>query len=127
MLEIAMSKPNSGVFQKDIARNQSISNKYLDQIIHALKASNLVSNTKGKRSGYILTRKPSEITVYDIHMAFESGICLIECLSDNYHCDRSEGCLTKGFWGGLNNMISDYFKSVTLDDLVNKRITIENS
>jgi len=125
MLEIAMNDSKSGVFQKDIAKNQSISNKYLDHIIHALKASNLISNSKGKKSGYILTRKPVDITVFDIHNAFESGICLVECLSGNYSCDRSKGCLTKGFWGELNNLISDYFKSVTLDDLINKKITLE--
>jgi len=125
MLEIAMSNSTSGVFQKDISKNQAISNKYLDHIIHALKASNLISNTKGKKSGYMLTRQPSEITVFDIHNAFEPGICLVECLSGNYRCDRSKGCLTKGFWGKLNNLITDYFKSITLDDLIRKRITIE--
>jgi Rrf2 family protein len=125
LLEIAMSGSKSGVFQKDIAKNQSISNKYLDHIIHALKASNLISNSKGKKSGYILTRKPSTITVFDIHNAFESGICLVECLSGNYNCDRKKACLTKGFWAKLNNLITDYFKSVTLDDLMNKKITLE--
>ncbi len=126
MLEIAMNGSNSGVFQKDISKNQEISNKYLDHIIHALKTSQLISNAKGKKSGYILTRKPSEITIFDIHNAFEPGICLIECLSGNYECNRREGCLTVGFWGQLNNMIIDYFKSVTLDDLIHKRITIED-
>ena len=125
MLEIAMNDSKSGIFQKDIAKNQSISNKYLDHIVHALKASNLISNSKGKKSGYILTRKPVDITVFDIHNAFESGICLVECLSGNYNCDLKKGCLTKGFWGELNNLIADYFKSVTLDDLINKKITLE--
>jgi len=122
MLEIAMRNSTSGVFQKDISNSQSISNKYLDHIIHALKASNLISNAKGKKSGYILTRKPTEITIFDIHNAFEPGICVIECLSGNYRCDRSKGCLTKGFWGELNNLIVDYFKSVTLEDLIDKKL-----
>ena len=126
MLEIAMNNSNKGIFQKDIAKNQEISNKYLDHIIQALKTSNLISNSKGKKSGYILTRKPSEITILDIHNAFESGICLVECLSGNYHCDREIGCLTKGFWGNLNNLILDYFRSITLDDLKNKKISLEN-
>ena len=32
-----------------------------------------------------------------------------------------------GFWGQLNNLIVNYFKSVTLDDLINKRITVEDN
>jgi len=122
-----MNDLETGIYQKDISKNQEISNKYLDHIIHALKTSQLICNVKGKKSGYILTRKPSEITLFDIHKAFEPGICLIECLSDTYKCKRHEGCLTIGFWDQLNNLIVNFFKSVTLEDLINKKITIEDN
>jgi Rrf2 family protein len=125
MIEIALNDPDKGVFQKDISKNQEISNKYLDHIIYALKTSQLVTNLKGKKSGYILTRRPSEITIYDIHCAFEPGICIIECQADNFQCSRAEGCRTRGFWGGLNNMIVDYFKSITLQDLLENKLKIE--
>jgi len=127
MLEIAQNTSNSGVYQKDISKNQEISNKYLDHIIHALKTSKLISNLKGKKSGYVLTRKPSEITLFDIHNAFEPGICLIECLSGNYNCNRKENCRTAGFWGQLNNLIINFFKSVTLEDLLKEKISVEDN
>jgi Rrf2 family protein len=126
MIEIAQSDSSKGVFQKEIASSQALSNKYLDHIIHALKASRLIRNVKGKKSGYLLTRSPEEITVFDIHLAFEPGICLVECLYGNFSCAMSEQCLTKGFWGHLNNLIISYFKSVTLADLINQRINIED-
>jgi Rrf2 family transcriptional regulator, iron-sulfur cluster assembly transcription factor len=126
MLEIASSKPDSGIFQKDIARNQDISNKYLDHIIHELKASQLIRNVKGKKSGYMLTRKPSEISLYDIHNAFEPGICIIECQSGNYECKRQTGCLAVGFWKNLNDLIVGYFKSVTIDDLIRNKVKTLN-
>jgi Rrf2 family protein len=127
MLEIAQSTlASKGVFQKDIARKQEISVKYLDHIIQALKTSHLITNVKGKKSGYLLARKPAEITIFDIHRAFEPGICLIECLSDSFQCPREEGCQTKGFWGQLNNLIIKHFKSVTLEDLLNGKISVED-
>jgi len=126
MLEIA-SGSGDGIFQKDIAQSQDISNKYLDHIIHALKASKLISNVKGKKSGYKLTRKPSDISLYDIHNAFEPGICIIDCLSGNYECKRQTDCLAVGFWKNLNDLIVDYFKSVTMDDLIRKKIKISNN
>ncbi len=126
MLEIARAENSGGVFQKDIAENQSLSIKYLDHIIQALKTTNLIRNVKGKKSGYILTRRPDKITIFDIHRAFEPGICLVECLSGDYSCDLSDNCLTKGFWGQLNNLIINYFKSVTLSDLMNQRINLED-
>ncbi len=127
MIEIAGAQPDKGVFQKDIAASQSLSIKYLDHIIHALKTARLISNAKGKKSGYILTRKPSEITIFDIHRAFEPGICIVECLSGNYHCDLSEGCRASGFWKQLNSLIYNYFKTVTLDDLIHGRVSFETT
>ncbi len=128
MIEIAQSDAEKkGVFQKDISQNQKISNKYLDHIIQALKTSQLIVNSKGKKSGYILTRKPSEITVYDIHRAFEPGICLIECLAKHFDCPRNDTCMAQGFWGELNNLLINYFKSVTLEDLINRKIMIGES
>lgn len=126
MIEIAGNSPNAGTFQKDISKNQDISNKYLDHIIHALKVAGLISSVRGRKSGYILTRPAEDITVLDIHKAFEPGICVIDCLSNTYDCDREDVCQAKGFWGGLNNQIQNYFKSVTLRDLVENKGMVED-
>jgi Rrf2 family protein len=126
MIEIAKGGPEQGVFQKDIALNQELSLKYLDHIILALKTAHLIRNARGRKSGYILSRNPSEITVFDIHRAFEPGICLVECLSGNFHCNRSDKCQAQGFWGQLNNLVIGYFKSVTLEDLINGKVHVED-
>lgn len=118
MLEIARAKEPFGVFQKDIALNQNLSLKYLDHIIHALKIARLIVNARGRKSGYVLTRSPGEITIYDIHRAFEPGICVVDCIGKDFKCDYSEQCLTQGFWRNLNNLILTYFRSVTLKDLM---------
>ena len=47
MLEIALSESTKGVFQKEIAANQSLSNKYLDHSKHSLKTAALICNVKG--------------------------------------------------------------------------------
>lgn len=126
MMEIAKADKGQGVFQKDIAQNQDISVKYLDQIIHALKVAQLIANIKGKKSGYILTRPAEKITVFDIHNAFEPGICVIDCLSKTVNCDKDGHCAAQGFWGELNKKIIAYFKSVTLNDLAQNPVLINN-
>jgi Rrf2 family protein len=117
VLEIALNDCENGIYQKEISKNQNISYKYLDQILSSLKAAGIVAKAGGRKSGYVLTRKPSEITVYDVHNAFEPGICVIDCMSVNYSCDRENNCALKGFWGDLNNQIISYFKSITIQDL----------
>lgn len=126
MIEIARESTESGIFQKEIAERQDLSNKYLDHIIYALKVAGLITNVKGKKSGYILTRPASEITILDINNAFERGICVIDCIDVNYQCDREKFCSAKQFWQGLNDIILDYFKSTTLSDLLTKQIELED-
>ena len=127
VLEIALNDSENGIYQKEISKNQNISYKYLDQILSALKATGMVTKASGRKSGYVLTRKPSEITVYDIHNAFEPGICVIDCVAVNFSCDRENNCALKGFWGDLNNQIIDYFKSTTIQDLMKKQTNLDDN
>jgi len=124
MVELANDSTGEGVFQKDISTNQEISLKYLDQIINSLKVAGLISNVKGKKSGYVLTRKPSEITIYDIHRAFENDICVIDCMSSNFQCDRMNECTVQPFWKGLNQLVIDYFKNTTLEEVASGKLNI---
>lgn len=126
ILEIAQNECLNGIYQKEIAANQNISYKYLDHIINSLKVAGLVSKSGGARSGYVLTRKPGEITIYDIHNAFEHGICVVDCLSNVYSCKREDFCHSKGFWGELNNLIINYFKAVTVEDLLNDKVKLDD-
>jgi Rrf2 family protein len=127
ILDIALNQNESGVLQKDIAARQEISVKYLDHIIHALKVGGLVTNLRGKKSGYVLTREPSQITIYDIHNAFEPGICVIDCMSHTYMCSLKDKCAARGFWGELNKRITDYFKGITLEDIMKKSVLLEDA
>jgi len=126
VLEIALNSGEMGIYQKEIAKNQSISYKYLDHIMNALKVAGLVTKAAGRKSGYILRRDPSEITIYDIHRAFEPGICVIDCAAPEYECERQNICSLKGFWGELNNQIISYFKSTTIQDLMEKQTKLDD-
>lgn len=98
MIEIASSTESSGMLQKDIAKNQHISLKYLDPIISALKLKGLIANSKGRGSGYRLTRPAEEITMYEIYTAFEQ-ITIIECINNCGFCERSiHDCKAKNYW-----------------------------
>lgn len=118
MVEIALDETDNGVLQKDIAERQKISVKYLDNIIASLKTAGLIVNSRGRKSGYRLSRKPSKIRVLDIYRAFEPDLIVVDCVSDHYKCTLAKTCGVKTFWKGLNDLIGDYFKDHTLDDLI---------
>ena len=124
MIEISLSDPDKGVFQKDIASNQEISFKYLDPIISSLKAAGLIINVSGKKSGYKLAKKAEEINMRQIYEAFESSFRVNDCISEDFDCSRRKICSVKDFWGNLNHIIIDYFDSVTLADLQKQQMEI---
>ena len=128
MIEIALASKEKGIYQKDISKNQEISNKYLDQIIAALKAKGLIRNVKGKKSGYILNHEPSSITIYDIYKAFEPEILLLDCLTDGFECIRREKCALHVFCENLNNQLIEFIRSSSLQDIMNTGfdITLDN-
>lgn len=119
MLEIASDNSGSGVLQKDIATKQGLSVKYLDHIIAALKAAGLIQNLKGKKSGYVLSRSAAQISMFDIHNAFENGICVIECIDLNSTCKKTGKCKSQTFWKGLNEIVMEHFKRTSLLDIMN--------
>ena len=124
MIELAMNGNDKGVYQKEISERQEISFKYLDQIIASLKASGLIVNSEGRMSGYILSKNPEEINVYDVFKAFQHELLIIDWLQGEGNCSREGKCATREFWGGLNDLIVNYLESTNLKDLAEKQEAI---
>lgn len=121
MIEINLNGTSSGMFQKDISVNQDIPLKFLDSIISSLRNASLIVNYSGKRSGYILSRSPETISVYDIYRAFEPELTIVNCTCETIECERETICPAKDYWFDLNNEIKHRMKSHTLDKFVSRK------
>jgi len=118
IIEIAISTEPNGVLQKDIAKSQHISLKYLDPIISSLKLKGLIVNSKGRGSGYKLTREPKDITMYDIYTAFEQ-IVIIECINNLGYCDRAlHDCKGRNYWNEFRNDFTNLLKKKNLEQII---------
>ena len=125
MIEINQHESASvGILQKDISANQEIPLKFLDAIIADLKRAGLIVNYSGKRSGYILTKPTSEISVYDIFRAFEPELIVVNCMCPGNECTRIDICPAKDYWSDLNTKIKTQMKSSTLDQIVKRHETL---
>ena len=71
---------------RELAEEEDISLKYMEQIVPLLKKSGLIRSIRGARGGYVLTRRPENISLRDILVALEGRWSLVECLTDqNQH------------------------------------------
>ncbi|MFA6923274.1 MAG: Rrf2 family transcriptional regulator [Bacteroidales bacterium] len=125
MMELGLHDNKSGMYQKEIAHNQKLSEKYLDPIIAALKVSGLIMNFSGKKSGYFIGKSKSEITVYDIYRTFEPDFEISHCPKIPATCFIKRMCVANEIWMGLNDVMSNYLKKITLDDIIKKHKKIK--
>lgn len=125
MYEIAISQKEF-VSIAEISQNQSISIKYLEQIISILSKSNLVTSQKGAQGGYKLTKAPNQISIYEILHATNDTPHFAPCLEDKNACPRATSCPTINCWDSLTVLIVNFLKSITLQDLIDKTTLKQN-
>jgi len=137
MVALALNHGNGTSLLKDIARRESISEKYLGQIVIPLKAARLVVSQRGSHGGYSLARPPEDITVRDVVEALEGRIapapCAGEaasdpaCIESPSACERATSCVVAGVWRKLQVDIEGSLGSFTLAGLARQARELEDS
>ena len=118
MVDLAMSPENEYVKVKDIAFRQSISEKYLEQIIGILSRAGILKSVRGARGGYQLAKSPENYTVEEILRLTEGSLAPVACLDDEENqCERYAICASIELWEELYQLITDFLKSKTIADL----------
>lgn len=119
MIEIGRKEDGKLTTLREVAEQQDISMKYLEQLVGHLTKANLIVGHRGIHGGYSLARDAHDITAGDILRASEGGTAPVACLEQEAPaCPRRPTCDTIDFWEGLDNVIEGYVDGVTLADLV---------
>ncbi|GAA3910617.1 Fe-S cluster assembly transcriptional regulator IscR [Halomonas cibimaris] len=116
MLDLAINADATPVNLGDIARRQSISLSYLEQLFARLRRAGLVKSVRGPGGGYLLARAPAAISVSTIVDAVDETVDARRCqgLSD---CQQGQTCLTHHLWCELSGQIRHFLDAVTLEQL----------
>ena len=124
MTDLAINSGGKPVALAGIAERQEISLSYLEQLFGKLRRSSLVKSVRGPGGGYVLARDDGDIRVSDIVMAVDEPMYTTRCSPGSATgclSDKSR-CLTHELWEELSNQIHRYLSSVSLSDVINKRI-----
>jgi len=71
-LELALAPADGEPIRiEDVARAQRIPERFLPQILLALKSAGLVTSRRGSQGGYLLARPASSITLADVVRRFD--------------------------------------------------------
>ena len=112
--------PDRKVALREVAENEAISLKYLEQLAHDLVQAGLLASVRGHGGGYTLIGDPSGIKAGDILRAVEGSTTPVACaaLENEGSCPREKTCTTVEFWAGLDKIVSDYVDGVTLKEFL---------
>ncbi len=126
MLELASHYGEGPIDLREIAAKQDISIKYLEQVIIPLRTAGLIKSVRGSRGGYSLAKHPSEVCLNDVVETLEGPINLVDCISDPEACKRSSICVTRDVWSDVSEALHRVLKSITLEEMVRRKIEKEN-
>jgi Rrf2 family protein len=120
MLDLVEHYSQGPIPLKDVAERQDISEKYLWQVINPLKAAGLIIPIRGAHGGYVLARKPREISVRDIIIVLEGPLALVECMEKKSRCRRIPDCMAHDMWVEIGEKLDQTLREITLADIVER-------
>jgi Rrf2 family protein len=103
---------------KEISRYENIPLSYLAKVMRVLVRDGIVRSTVGPDGGYMLAKKPEEITLMEIYEAVMGRLVIIDCLSDGYRCLQSRKCSQILLWHRLQNSIAEILKNTRLSEII---------
>jgi Rrf2 family protein len=88
---IAIHDDLGAVSAKRIAEEFSIPQELMAKILQQLARQRLIVSQNGPKGGYVLSRRPAEISVGEVIRALEGPISIVSCLEDD-DCPQMERC-----------------------------------
>lgn len=126
MFELAKNYNKGPMTIKEISARQNVSVAYLEQLLNRLRKYRLIKSQKGPGGGYVLCKKPGEISVGMILNALEGPVAITRCLDPSAKgCNRIEGCVARLLWKSLGEKIEHFLKIVSLKDLLKEDTKIK--
>ncbi len=122
LVYIARQEGEDLIKSSQIAVSESLSPKFLENIMVSLRKSGILGSKKGQNGGYYLRKKPSEIEMVDVIRILEGPISLVPCVSLNYYekcddCQDEQTCRVHHLMAKLRDSSLSVLQSNTLADV----------
>jgi Rrf2 family protein len=128
---LALAEDRSGlpVGIATVADRDAIPRKFLEAILLELKRHGLVDSKKGKGGGYLLRRRPEDITFGDVMRALEGPLAAVPCVSQTAYarcveCVDEQSCGVRLAMKEVRDATARILDQTSLAD-VNRRIVRE--
>ncbi len=123
--------PEKGVVQAhDVARQENIPIKFLEQILLALKNAGILQSRRGVGGGYSLTRPADQITLGEVIRLIDGPLAPIGCASksapERCSCPDEATCGLRSVMLDVRDAISNVVDRLTLADVCQRTRDLQN-
>jgi len=124
LIALARSEdPNEVLLISEIAEQQRIPKKFLEQILLDLKHHGIVVSRRGKSGGYMLLKEPADITFGEVLRIIDGPIAPLPCLSRMAYrrcedCRSEETCETRRVFARVADATREVLDGTTIADCI---------
>jgi Rrf2 family protein len=120
LLELATHYQSGEPLQiRTIAAQQNIPDRYLEQLLATLRRGGILKSQRGSKGGYILSREPWKITIFEVMGCLE-GLDVRTCDEDVQAKTVDSGVIEE-IWLEARQAANAVLEKYTLQDLCEKR------
>lgn len=119
LLSLALHDDGTPTSVRDIADRTALPQPYLEQILLALKGAGIVRSKRGVGGGYVLARRPEEITLAQIVSAVDGPIVVGDFGEPHQDgaCDHEGQCVLLAVWANAGEHMRRLLEAQTLADV----------
>ena len=113
----------------EIAGEQDIPMKYLEQIMLVLKGAGYVASKRGVGGGFTLQKAPEDITVGEIVRLIEGPIEPIACAARGHDvdCGDADCCAFQEIWEKVSGATASIIDTVTFSQVMRRTEELKES
>ena len=105
---------------RELARRNDAPKRFMEQILLALKSRGWVDSLPGKAGGYVLAKKPEQITIGEVVRQFDGVKAPIACVAIARHepCSQEPVCRFRRLFLEMRNMDLKIIDRATLAEVM---------
>lgn len=117
IIRAAYDSKDAYVSVSEVAERENIPYAFARSIQHDLVHAGLLKTVRGAKGGLSLACDPNMTTLLEVLEALQGPINMSPCAADSSYCERCGECEFRGVWKRADDLMKEYFASITLEAL----------
>ncbi|HTH47141.1 MAG TPA: Rrf2 family transcriptional regulator [Candidatus Limnocylindria bacterium] len=105
-----------------VAQEEDLPVSFLGKIFQSLARAGLVKSSRGSGGGFVIVRRPEDITVLTVIEAVEGPVALTRCLDEEAGCEHAGGCALCSLFAEAQDKVKEVFAGTTVAQLATRHI-----